>query len=1130
MKCDLTYTGANKVPSVYVANLTDMAVLSTGTNFRATAMVKLGTNLDVGEIRAKIYARCVDASGTHLGDLACQTQSLTDNQWVRLDGYVSTSSITAAYPTATRAQTKIVFTNDVGDGAAGSVTITVDEISGQMGDPSWPTVPAEYAGGFDEYVNQIRDPQVAGTVGGSPSSYWSAYQPGGGITRTIVSATVPGLAVTRAARFTGTATSTEVLITPYVGDPASGTISPSNLLTSGYRIVTGGGSYTVSYWVKADYAQTGAYIRAYFRDGSGTFVVSLTSGATTVTVGQWTLVTATFNSLSERAVWAMSWVVFGHASGVSIDASVAAPIDAPTTTTPPYFDSTYSNARALTIGAAVPSVARSLIQSRRMPERPTRTAYSESFESTAAGTIPSSRAGTGTTVVVQTGSSNREMQTLLNSTGINQHTEGWILPVQPVVPGQNYYFLGTTRVLKSLTSPYGVAIAEIRFRKVGGITTGTQLYSSITSSNQTGTFDFAINCGIAPSDAIDLVVRPYVQQAGNAFPYPAGTVEAYWDNLWVGPANESFVRNLIQSRLTSESASASETVSRQSSRTRTYFESAYADTDTINLVTNPSPVSTTGYSVSGGTIMTAGADASSPTGYSIECRPPTTGSGTDSFINATTYNWRPYFGSGDYIDVGAYVWCNADAFAQLGQSSRNGAIAMFSKGGTQGYTETRSARNTSANTWEFVTLRAQAALTATGTLSDEFLVRLYNMHLTAAGAGDPRVRWAGVTIRKVNATDPAMTANDLVYPGKGLHSFYGSTNASRSSQSKTYLLKNRVRTMVESALASDAAQRAAHAFRSIASDAPAIDVPSPISALVTWVKNIRSSEFTEIYKSATGATVYRGRSGMVPLSEIAQYADRYQFVSGGIQSKVLHNLAPNPGAEVDTSNWIATQGTIARTTSNQKSGAGGFQITSSGAGGSCGIHHSGVMTPVTAGKMYWGAAQFRSDLADGRYPVIFLDFYDSGNNRISAPGASGTALTTGGWTRVTMVAQAPIGAVKANIICQVQLPAAVAGKTTYIDEIIWDEGDTVRDFESGSTSGWIWDGTPQASTSKAYLYTWTANVRSGDMTNNIWVDGVQRWIGSSFPLTPAQVAEFSQYRILEKGAYPTAPGSNTIFA
>lgn len=1282
LKLDATYvSGGVQNVSIYPSGTVgDYAPFVASSNWRGTAKVKLTTAM--ANVTIQVQCRLYDSSYTYLGSLFVVSAVVTSGgAFQRIEGNITSASILSAKPTTAFVQTEIYTLAPTA--TSGTASIWFDEISGQFGDPSQPATPQEPVFGSDEWINEL--PCSSSNAGGG----WSGWAGGNTVTATTITTDAPPGA-DRCVEMSSTITAGSISIGFYSGTGAS----------KGWPYSVGQ-RYHLKIWVKVmSYDGTGlmglSYGTRYTTTAGGYIGETNASAGVNAVIGQWVEVTA--NNLTASGAFPTAQTIaaqlYINMSGSStITARMCMQLVAAPTPPPQYFDgSTMPSTRWLGTAyqskSAMPTIARSsFIGTRPLQEKagaadehdqqiadpqsitgnlwggyqPTTPLTQSNVAASIPGTpITSARRYVGTA----------SGGTYLATAQQGDPASGTVAPsalasfgYKPVIAGQPYTFSYWVKNDVGLST----AGAQLYFRDVNGTWIGSTFVGP-AEQLPVGRWVYVSKSFIAPAGSAWAMGWASLNQT-NGQPVDfqmTGVVDAVGSSapsFYVGTGFRASRQTSRMRTILSGATNGVDVASRQVNRFRTYYDSLFADDGKINLNPNPLPISSSFYSIGGsGEIVQSGYDPTSPVNqYSIEHRPLTTGT-TDSFLRAGYTDWKPYFGSGDYIDVGCYVWANTDAFSQFTGHPRSGAIVAFSAGGTVGYVENRGGRNTVANTWEFVTLRFQASLTATGSISEGILIRLYN--LDANAGGDPRVKHAGITIRRVNAGDPAMTAADLVYPSLPGHVFHGGANASRSSVPNFTILKNRVRSFIENAnssrniavngdvngsltnwdggsafIALDTAVKAS-GTASVRNDAPApnnavkfyspgsqgtysaivsvlapvgvdilihgsdsangnyvavsavgtgtwqritipewtttsiqpgvkIRMPSvaatmwidevqiltsmdtsarvfrpsrnvidfaraadqvnPISALVTWVRNLLSREKTEEFVTSIGTKIKIGRSGMVPLADVRKYADRFLFVTGDAEPKTVSNKAPNPGADVDVSIWTPGNMSLLRTTSNQKSGSGGFAFISISAVNH-NIRHVNNRQPVEEGKMYWGAAEYRTDgNIDGRVAKVYLDFYDASSTRTGIiPGAL-YPVTYPNWTRAVVVGQAPPNSVTGQIIVEVISPTTGVF-TTYVDEIIWDEGDEVREYKSGDSGGWTWDGVANLSTSHGDYYTWIGNVRETDKTDTIWVDGTQRRIGESFPLKPETLAELRLLRVMED-VYPTLSNTNnTIYA
>ncbi|MCD8561495.1 prepilin-type N-terminal cleavage/methylation domain-containing protein [Candidatus Saccharibacteria bacterium] len=185
----------------------------------------------------------------------------------------------------------------------------------------------------------------------------------------------------------------------------------------------------------------------------------------------------------------------------------------------------------------------------------------------------------------------------------------------------------------------------------------------------------------------------------------------------------------------------------------------------------------------------------------------------------------------------------------------------------------------------------------------------------------------------------------------------------------------------------------------------------------------------------------------------------------------ITNLIPNPSIESSTSGYSASRSTVA--TSNAWAGSGSYSLrqtpTDSGStdsfvsvGGDVGALRLGM----EAGKTYTFSATLR--LSAAQTGTLF-----SGARTIRAftktastsyvSNYSATAPNQAGTTRLSTTFTIPVDATEAFL--RLYSGALVNGGDSWWDDLMLTEGSSTPSFADGSSPGWIWNGTPNNSTS-----------------------------------------------------------------
>lgn len=190
---------------------------------------------------------------------------------------------------------------------------------------------------------------------------------------------------------------------------------------------------------------------------------------------------------------------------------------------------------------------------------------------------------------------------------------------------------------------------------------------------------------------------------------------------------------------------------------------------------------------------------------------------------------------------------------------------------------------------------------------------------------------------------------------------------------------------------------------------------------------------------------------------------------GGVAA--ITNLATNPSVESSVGWYSNNSSTVPRTydTSMYRTGAQSVQSTNVSAGTSLlSIYAAGGSTangfPITGdGNQYTATVYFRAEVANqARIGVAFLM---SGVWTTATYGSYATGSTSS-WTQASYTFTNPVGATALRTIVNVNaLSSAPAGTKAWIDDYTTVQGSAAINYADGSSSGWVWNGSPNASTS-----------------------------------------------------------------
>lgn len=179
----------------------------------------------------------------------------------------------------------------------------------------------------------------------------------------------------------------------------------------------------------------------------------------------------------------------------------------------------------------------------------------------------------------------------------------------------------------------------------------------------------------------------------------------------------------------------------------------------------------------------------------------------------------------------------------------------------------------------------------------------------------------------------------------------------------------------------------------------------------------------------------------------------------------ITNLVTNPNASSLTGFGSAgATGANAIVTSGGFGDSGSFvrrTFSAAGGGGSYYGTAAANMGSLMAGTTYTVSAYLRSSRAvSSRVSIEWKN--DSGI--ISSSSGSYVTLS-GSWQRLSAQGVAPAGVTRATVTFYVSGSPWVANDTQDVDSIMMTEGGTVYNYSSGDSTNWLWNGTPNASTS-----------------------------------------------------------------
>lgn len=188
------------------------------------------------------------------------------------------------------------------------------------------------------------------------------------------------------------------------------------------------------------------------------------------------------------------------------------------------------------------------------------------------------------------------------------------------------------------------------------------------------------------------------------------------------------------------------------------------------------------------------------------------------------------------------------------------------------------------------------------------------------------------------------------------------------------------------------------------------------------------------------------------------------------------NLVPNPSVEANTTGWsyrwygtLGGAGTNGRQTTGGSYGSAHLRKTWTVAGAAAdnGFNTSLAQIQVTAGNSYTISGSLRTNRSDvtGRIGVAW---YDSTNTVLGSPTTTwytSSTLSANTWRRYTQTVTAPANATSmVAIFSNSNSVSWAVGDTFDFDGAMVSEA--ASNYADGNTTDWVWDGTPNNSTSR----------------------------------------------------------------
>ena len=242
----------------------------------------------------------------------------------------------------------------------------------------------------------------------------------------------------------------------------------------------------------------------------------------------------------------------------------------------------------------------------------------------------------------------------------------------------------------------------------------------------------------------------------------------------------------------------------------------------------------------------------------------------------------------------------------------------------------------------------------------------------------------------------------------------------------------------------------------------AVDIADSSSVSYQYTVNNSANPATYCITATTGATSYKSSSSSPTPS------------SGGCAghgvggATAITNLVSNPGLESNTTglgSWAGTGGvtTVTRVTPGGQTGTAFGRVTWTT--GTTAVNGGPSLSiPVSANQPYSASIHVRSN----KNQTVYMEMkYQAGSTVLSYPNSGAVTLTANTWRRITYTSTSP--ATATSLILGVYSTnggtAWVANDYMDADSIIVTNGTTPQNYADGNSTDWVWNGTPNNSTS-----------------------------------------------------------------
>lgn len=184
------------------------------------------------------------------------------------------------------------------------------------------------------------------------------------------------------------------------------------------------------------------------------------------------------------------------------------------------------------------------------------------------------------------------------------------------------------------------------------------------------------------------------------------------------------------------------------------------------------------------------------------------------------------------------------------------------------------------------------------------------------------------------------------------------------------------------------------------------------------------------------------------------------YGQGGVAA--ITNLAENPGFEANLSGWVENGG-MPTTRTNEWSDSGSYSLRDTNVNGWSMQVRQIAGTPATAGEVFSARATVRANV-NPQTMSIWINWHNSSGGLISTANGSGASVPVGGVATLQINnATAPTGTSSARI--RIYSATSAVGTTMNINSVMLTKSPSSYSFADGSSPDWVWNGTPNNSTS-----------------------------------------------------------------